>query len=163
MDKTLIVRLQNMKTIITMLAWITIVATTAQADDKPDRLIINLGGFDGPSYELVLSNGVLWYKSGDYIFQLESRKAEPIQPSDEQWKNFRESLDQLDVWNWKTNYVDLKVLDGTQWGLTIAYSNRTMTIEGSNGYPGSKDAQPSDLFNNFLSAVEQLIGGKKFR
>ena len=146
-----------------MLASIAFMAATARAGNKPDCLGISLGGGDGPSYELVLSNGVLWYKSGASFFPLETQTAEAIEPTDEQWKHFRESLDQLDVWTWKASYVDLNVLDGTQWRFTVAYSNRTLMTEGSNGYPGSTNEQPAEGFNGFLDAVEQLIGGRKFR
>lgn len=152
-----------MRRVITLLASIAIMAATARADDKPDRLRISLGGFDGPSYELVLSNGVLWYKSGDYLYQLETQTAEALQPTDEQWEHFRAALDQLDVWTWKASYVNLNVLDGTQWRFTVAYPNKSLITEGSNGYPGSTNDQPAELFNGFLNAVEQLIGGRKFR
>jgi hypothetical protein len=152
-----------MKTIIIALTYATLLASSAVAQEKPDRLSIRLGGFDGPSYELALSNDVLWYKSGDYVYQLESKDAEKIVPSDEEWQQFRKTLDNLGVWSWQTNYMNYDVLDGTQWGVTIAYSNRMLATEGSNGYPGSKNETPSKAFEEFLGAVERLLGGKPMR
>ena len=39
-------------------------------------------------------------------------------PSDEEWKEFSQSLEQLKVWDWKQRY-DSHILDGTQWSLLV--------------------------------------------
>ena len=39
-------------------------------------------------------------------------------PSDEEWKEFSQSLEQLQVWDWKQRY-DSHILDGTQWSLLV--------------------------------------------
>src|ERR1700704_2118834 len=46
---------------------------------------------------------------------------EEIQPSAKQWRNFRRTLDRLNVWSWQGNYPNSPmVCDGVGWSAEIA-------------------------------------------
>lgn len=77
-----------------------------------------------------------------------------VMPSDAQWRAFRESLDRLNVWQWRPEYRR-PILDGTGWSLNIQYNDRRLIAAGHNSYP--------DNFEAFLEAVNTLLGGRKFR
>lgn len=73
------------------------------------------------------------------IFVKEQKKE--ISPDDIQTLGSKEfffnSLKSLHLGEWNRKYEDLSVLDGTQWCLTIKYSNekRCFRDSGSNAYP----------------------------
>lgn len=73
------------------------------------------------------------------IFVKEQKKE--ISPDDIQTlgskESFLNSLKSLHLGEWNRKYEDLSVLDGTQWCLTIKYSNekRCFRVSGSNAYP----------------------------
>lgn len=56
-------------------------------------------------------------------------------------KEFIEELKDIRIGNWKKEYIDLCVLDGTQWELEIRFSNgrRAFKTGGSNAYPYNFD------------------------
>lgn len=67
----------------------------------------------------------------------------PVLPEDEPWPKdaFIEELRDLHIGEWKQDYTDPYVLDGTQWSLDIEYNNnRTLVhISGSNAFPYNFD------------------------
>lgn len=73
------------------------------------------------------------------IFVKEQKKE--ISPDDIQTlgskESFLNSLKSLHLGEWNRKYENLSVLDGTQWCLTIKYSNekRCFRVSGSNAYP----------------------------
>lgn len=77
-----------------------------------------------------------------------------LKPSAERWQAFRESLDRLNVWQWRPEY-HRPIPDGTGWSLRIQYADRQLTAEGHNNHP--------ENFGAFLEAVNTLLGGRKFR
>jgi hypothetical protein len=90
---------------------------------------------------------------------------EEIQPSVEQWQNFRRTLNRLDVWCWQRNYSDPAVCDGTSWSAEIAYSDRSLVSSGDNCFPGRDGrALPitedgtDNTFEKFCRAVGSLVG-----
>jgi hypothetical protein len=90
---------------------------------------------------------------------------EEIQPSPKQWRNFRSTLNRLNVWSWRRNYLDPRVCDGTGWPAKIVYSDRSLVSGGSNCFPGwdgraiAITADETDnTFAKFCRAVGRLIG-----
>ena len=133
-----------------------------EASDIPTRLNIYIGGFDGPSYSLILTNNLLEYMAWGGGPPLDDTPKQLISPTDAQWTDFRHELDQVGIWSWSTNYVDEGVLDGSQWHVDIAYPDLSITSEGSNAYPGSLTMERGSTFNRLLEAIQRLINGKPF-
>jgi len=120
----------------------------------PTQLLIAIGGFMGSSYQLELKSGKLIYtefRSGyekirDKIFQLTA----------EQWEAFWQVADDVNIWNWKKEYRNPEMLDGTSWRVNIKFKDKEMDSQGSNNSPdGGK-------LSKFLSAVRQLIDNEPF-
>lgn len=121
---------------------------------KPNKFFIAIGGFTGTSYQLELKSGKLIYtefrsgyeKIGDKIFR----------PKAEQWEAFWQVADDMDIWNWKKEYRNPEMLDGTSWRVRIKFKDKEMDSQGSNNSPdGGK-------LPKFLSAVRQLINNESF-
>jgi len=105
----------------------------------------------GPSYEVMLYEGVLTYSGIDGSYQTKAI----LIPTQEQWGEFRNTLDVLNIWDWCKSYIDRNCNDGTQWSLDIAYGDRKLRANGSNSYP--------ETFKGYLAAIEKLLGGRTFR
>ena len=135
----------------------------AKGGESPDELHIWIGGHEGPSYDLRLTNNVLHYWASGRGMRGTGKKPEVITPTDGQWKTFRTALDQVGIWNWRTNYVDSRVCDGTQWGVAAKYGEKQITVYGSNAYPDGNNPEPSPTFKKFLRAIEQLLSGREFK
>ena len=71
-------------------------------------------------------------------------------PSEAEWKAFRETLDKIDFWRWKREYVDTGILDGVQVEITIEYEKKKK-IYCSNAFP--------DEYDDFKKALNKLIDG----
>ena len=75
-------------------------------------------------------------------------------PSNEEWNKFLESIVRLDVSNWKGNYMDPSILDGTQWHLQIKTESSEIDTGGSNAYP--------ENFNGLIKSFNKLINNDYF-
>jgi len=131
----------------------------------PTRFVARIGGFLGSSYSVELKDGTLTYTASDRG-QTNLRHT-TITPTDSAWREFRKTLDELNVWQWRSDYPRGGVVDGTQWLFEIAYSDRTLKSRGDNNYPdagGKPTGKPeiTPVFNRYLEAVKKLIGGKDF-
>lgn len=131
----------------------------------PTRFVARIGGFLGSSYSVELKDGTLNYTASDRG-QTNVRHA-TITPTDAAWRDFRKTLDELNVWQWRSDYPRGGVVDGTQWLFEIAYSDRTLKSRGDNNYPdaaGKPTGKPefTPTFNRYLEAIKKLIGGKDF-
>ena len=61
--------------------------------------------------------------------------------------DFLHILEEIHIGKWKREYVDIDVLDGTQWDLTIEYTDGSkLDFYGSNDYP--------DNFRKLLDLME---------
>lgn len=103
-------------------------------------------------FHLKYRDGQLRYGRGIGYYR-EYETVEP--PGEQQWLDFRNALEALDVWHWERSYDDISVLDGTQWEVAITWGRKRIRSQGSNAYP--------DGFDNFLHAVSQLIHNRKFK
>jgi hypothetical protein len=91
-----------------------------------------------------------------------------ITPTAQQWQEFRRALEDLNVWQWQSQFINYDVFDGTAWSFSIEYIDRGLTARGSNGYPDdlgkfSKEIEPTKTFRAYLAAVQRLLGGKDFK
>lgn len=77
-----------------------------------------------------------------------------VKPSAQRWQEFRESVDRLNIWQWRSEYLK-PITDGESWSLTIAYADRQLVAVGGNDYP--------DSFEEFVRAVDALLGTRRFR
>lgn len=136
----------------------------SEGTSAPERFRARIGGFMGFTYEIVLKNDYIEYaRLAGGQKPLRAR----IHPTVEQWRAFRAELDAIGVWQWRAEYSDWGVVDGTQWSLDVAYLDRAIKTLGSNDYPGAR-ADPSGgparskTFTRYLKAVQRLLDGKSF-
>jgi hypothetical protein len=151
-------------TLILLLA--CVVSSATEPPEIPKTFSTDIGGFMGSSYSVELHNGVLTYTSSG--FGHSNPKRESFTPTTAQWREFRQALDDLKVWQWRSRYPNNGTADGTQWSVKIIYTDRRLHAHGDNNYPdvggkpsGSPD--PPKSFERYLAAVQQLLGGKNFR
>ena len=76
-------------------------------------------------------------------------KTTAIQISIEEWNKFLESIERLDVLNWKESYIDPSISDGTQWLFQIRTESFEIYTGGSNAYP--------ENFNGLIESINKLI------
>jgi hypothetical protein len=137
----------------------------AEPSAVPTHFVARIGGFLGSTYSVELKDGTLTYTvSGRGQSNVRHMT---ITPTEAAWREFRQALDELKVWQWQNDYPRGGVVDGTQWLLEIAYSDRALKSRGDNNYPdaaGKPTGKPefTPAFNRYLDAIRKLIGGKDF-
>ncbi len=65
-------------------------------------------------------------------------------------EKLQELLYDIKLLNWKKEYVDLDILDGTQWSIEIRMNEKSKMINGSNAYP--KD------WDRFIREIKRISG-----
>ena len=122
----------------------------------PDKFTAALGGYGGDNYSVRLEGDKLIYKK--------NYEETVLEPDAEAWKEFWETLEEINIWDWETSYKpDTPILDGTSWKVDIKYGEKKVLSSGSNAYPPSSEERMSDDFKEFCQAVSDLCGGRKFR
>ena len=98
---------------------------------KTEVLNFSIGGFSQGNEKIIWQDNKLYhFFDGSFLDQ------DFITPSNKDWEQFWDVVDAINVWNWKKDYHNDDVLDGTQWELTIKRSGkRKRRIFGSNAYP----------------------------
>jgi hypothetical protein len=155
------------------LAWLVLISFSvgANADPAtnsvPTRLKISSGTFFGTKLVLELHDG------GDLILRTTPGRGQNIEsvialhPSAEKWRAFRSSLDTLNVWSWKPEYVDTAApTDGYTWQVELTYPDRKLTSHGYEAAPthdGSwspmkgLSSGSDNTYSDFTKAVSDLI------
>ena len=142
----------------------------------PTEFTLNVGGFFLPSYSVELRGESLLYRIRDIDPETHAVRetSKVITPSASQWRRFWKAMDEVGLWRWQSEYANPDVADGTQWGLEVAFGGRRAKSSGSNAYPSDVATSPdpsrpdaslperSGVFEKYLSAVENLLGGKRF-
>ena len=138
----------------------------AETNTIPQGFRTSIGGLLGTTYSVEFRSGVLHYSAAD---GLKTNQVVQVTPSAQQWREFRRALDDLDIWQWRTNYPNSRgVRDGAQWSVEVAYSDRSLKTQGNNNFPG-RGGKPSGspaytkLFSGYTAAVSKLLGGKEFQ
>jgi hypothetical protein len=112
------------------------------------RIEASIGGYFGTSYTFKVEfdrGEVIWEASGD-----DFEPALMIQMDIEGMNTFIEAIRKCRVLSWKRKYVDLNVLDGTQWVLEIQYNDILIKKSGSNDYP--------EEWDGFCEVIQKLTG-----
>jgi len=140
--------------------------STAESSLIPERFSAYIEGFVGASYSVQLHDGTLTYTTFEKGHINPNHKT--ITPSEAQWREFRQALDDLRIWQWRTEYPSNSIVDGTQWSLDIAYADQALHTHGDNNYPDdtgkpNRDPEPTKAFNRYLVAVQKLLGGDTFQ
>ena len=118
---------------------------------KTEVLNFNIGGFSGDYERIIWKDEKLYH-----FFERSFFEEDYTIPSAKDWDEFWEKVDKLKVWNWKKDYHNDDVLDGTQWELTIKREGRRKRrIFGSNAYP-----KPRGTFISFIKALNKLSKSK---
>jgi hypothetical protein len=138
----------------------------AELPPIPEHFSASIGGFLGSSYQVELRGDTLTYTASGRGHR-DSQRA-TVTPTPAQWREFREALDALKIWQWRADYPTNGTVDGTQWALDIAYLDRTLKTHGNNCYADSTGKpsgkpEPTKTFNLYLAAIKKLTGGKTFR
>ena len=129
------------------------------------ELEFDIGGFHQGHERLVLGSNKISV-IGDYQETLVTHN-----PSDEDWKEFSQSLEQLKVWDWKQRY-DSHILDGTQWSLLVRTTRYLMAqspfaTSDDKPVPYSEincwgsNAFPPD-FSKLITSINKLINQDYF-
>ena len=129
------------------------------------ELEFEIGGFHQGHERLVLESNKVSI-IGDYQETLVTHN-----PSDEDWKEFSQSLEQLKVWDWKKRY-DSDILDGTQWSLLVRTTRYLMaqspfgtlddkTVPYSEINCWGSNAFPPD-FSKLITSINKLINQDYF-
>ena len=100
-----------------------------------------------PSFEL---------KEDKFIEKIPFYDDRTFKPTKEQWTEFWEKMDEIDIWNWKEYYrpTDCLILDGIGWRIKIVLGDRRLESVGSNAYP---DLNPKHATTNLSQAFEKFV------
>jgi len=129
------------------------------------ELEFDIGGFHQGHERLVLGSNKISV-IGDYQEILVTHN-----PSDEDWKEFSQSLEQLKVWDWKQRY-DSDILDGTQWSLLVR-TTRYLMAQSPFGTLDDKPVPYSEIncwgsnafppdFSKLITSINKLINQDYF-
>jgi hypothetical protein len=126
----------------------------------PKRFEVSIGGFWGQSFGVEIAGDSLIYKTYEQGYNLIDERT--ITPTAIQWNRFWVPTNKLNIWKWKNRYTNPGIMDGTSWKVNIYYKNMEINSSGSNSFPGVSQNQIRNLFNRFLGAVSNLLGGVSF-
>jgi hypothetical protein len=151
----------------------------------PEQLKLSVGGSSPPSYRVELRGQSLLYHVRAFDpEEFAVREVDTtVTPSAAQWLRFWKAMDAVDVWHWQPSYANPDAGDGRHWGVEIAWGAKTAHSSGHSAYPGGDarsddadasepDASPAEpvsapapvgVFPTYLRAVEDLLGGARFR
>lgn len=119
-------------------------------------LHFEIGGYPNISDCVTLKDGQVHCYMGVGLGMFGSPRI--VTPSEQDWRLFWQSMDQIGVWKWRDRYDNFEVLDGTAWGLKLAYQGRHLECEGTNMYPPDQRISWSDdsEFGRFMTALQKL-------
>ncbi|TNV69070.1 hypothetical protein [Trichococcus shcherbakoviae] len=121
--------------------------------EKIKKIEASVGGYFGGYYQVEVdleNNLVSWTHGGEG--ELEETVHRNIRLATV--KKFLEQLETLDLLNWEAEYIDMSILDGTQWHIEIVMDSHTIAKHGSNCYP--------EQWGKFRQAISEITG-KPFR
>jgi hypothetical protein len=123
-----------------------------------ESLYFHIGSYFGKSFKIELFNNKIIFSENIGKF---TKSQKVIELDKHKNDNFIKSLDILDVWSWRGNYINSNVHGGTQWELEIVCKNGSMVKAfGSNKYPGTNENKPSESFLSLITSLEMLIDSK---
>jgi len=115
------------------------------------ELEFEIGGFPEGPHRLILEGNKISVTPPPWDDQSD---AFSHRPSDEEWMEFFQSLKKLKVWDWKEDYFNEWIQDGTQWELRIRTDSFKLDSGGSNKFPTN--------FDEFTKSINKLINKDYF-
>jgi hypothetical protein len=58
-----------------------------------------------------------------------------INPTDQEWQAFKQTLDEIGVWNWQDEYPNPDQNENAPWFVEIKWGNRKIKSFGESNYP----------------------------
>ena len=110
----------------------------------------SIGGYGGPWYEVEIDLVKLKVSWCGKEINAEEMHEESVEHKINKYnrESLLEILKILDLLNWKSEYMDNSVRDGTQWSLEIVREGRTIHKGGSNATPES--------WNDFCKLIREM-------
>ena len=96
-------------------------------------------------------------------------KTEYFVPTEDQWREFWQEMEQLQIWKWKNSYspsdIGAEVFEGGGWHLLMAYHGRSIDTSGDNAGPMPNSPKKTAIGDDGLdrrleSAILRLVGGQ---
>lgn len=126
----------------------------------PEQFSIGIEGFAGASYRVSIDEsgkGIVYQHNPRTFTAWEGTKTEKIEIPNWKWRRLWYDLGKLKVWEWKKEYIDPDIADGTVWDVTIVWDGKEIRSRGNNAYPSEKE------FLILRLLIESLIEGRNFR
>jgi Tfp pilus assembly protein PilP len=129
--------------------------------DVPEKFAASIASVFRGSYSVEVDGSALLYRAP------QNRKTIRISPSQQQWREFRRAIDDINIWQWRSRYYR-SITDGDHWSLHIEYSDRSHETGGYASYPeeaaspGSCSPTTTKPFTRFRAAVQSLLGDRPF-
>jgi len=136
-------------------------AIANEQPDVPKKFSASVANFFTGIYSVQLEGSTLLYRAPKHA------KAVRISPTQQQWREFRRAIDDIDIWHWRSRYHGSST-DGDHWSLQIEYSDRLNKTGGYASYPeesaspGSCSRTTNKPFTRFREAVQRLLGDRSF-
>ena len=146
---------------------------------KPERVYLcflldnafgNLQDFESLEYDPV-EDAAFWGKDVAPVIRYHRQGQAPAEypvPPENAWRRFRERIDALGVFGWKSRPIDGEDEDvfdwmPPSWNIQITYPDRAIDIKGPiDELPPHGTGKPGLEFRQFCEAVSELIGGHEF-
>jgi hypothetical protein len=110
------------------------------------------GGGSGGTTTVTFRDGVLTRKSEYSGFAAPKNRTETATPTPERWREFRSTVDKLNIWQWKSHYKSTQIPGGSVasgWSLTLHYRDRKLRSSGQMRSP--------DNFQELGKAIDSLF------
>ncbi len=120
--------------------------------ERVKRFEAGIGGYPGPSYQVMLEDGRLHYR----VWRADGPATETVvDPTPEAWGAFLRAVEEAGLWSWAPRYASPGlIMDGTHWSIELEVGERRVVSSGSNAYPPG--------FEQVTRAVSALLGGLRF-
>ena len=115
------------------------------------KLSASVGGYMGYSFSVDID-----FKKGSAKYDVyengyKAKSSETVILSESKIETFLKTLEKVKITEWKENYPNPGIMDGTNWGIGINFgSSKKFSSSGDNAYPGQWKA--------FCSAIKGLLG-----
>ena len=120
-------------------------------ENKIKTLKTSVGGYMGYSFEVKIDFENSLSKYTVFKEHYEKLSSEIINLSREKIEVFINTLDVIKITEWKHNYENPGIMDGTSWSVTICFdNNKEARFTGDNSFP--------EHWETFCKSMQNLIG-----
>ena len=115
------------------------------------KLGASVGGYMGHSFSVEIDFKKASAKYDVYERGYKAKSTETVILSESKIQAFLKTLEKVKITEWKENYPNPGIMDGTNWGIEIKFGdNKKFSSSGDNAYPGQ--------WKTFCSAIKKLLG-----